>query len=118
MISRRRSAPNTAAKSIEPTTSANSTVTCLNSAWLSRAESGDPQASQNLAPAREAPAPQHVHTSPAAVTPALPVGPAKHKNTSRGEGVLTPALSGRASRLRPRSCLPIATLLAPHRPAG
>src|SRR5512142_1606245 len=49
MISRSRSGPTAAAMSIEPTTSANSTVTCLYSAWLS-ATTADPQESQNRAP--------------------------------------------------------------------
>jgi hypothetical protein len=52
MISRNRSAPTTAAMSIECTTSANSTVTCLYSAWVSCAVTGAPQPSQNRAPAR------------------------------------------------------------------
>src|SRR3954465_14730818 len=52
MISRSRSAPSAAAMSIEWTTSANSTVTCLYSAWVSMAATGEPQASQNRAPPR------------------------------------------------------------------
>ena len=48
MISRSRSAPTAAAMSIECTTSANSTVTCLYSAWVSCAVIGAPHLLQNL----------------------------------------------------------------------
>ena len=52
MISRSRSGPTAAAMSIEWTTSANRTVTCLYSAWVSCLEMGVPQPSQNRAPSR------------------------------------------------------------------
>ena len=52
MISRSRSAPTVAAMSIECTTSANSTVTCLYSAAVAVATVGLPQTSQNRAPSR------------------------------------------------------------------
>ena len=53
MISRHRSAPIAVAMSIECTTSANSTVTCLYSARVSFAVTGTPQASQNCEFARQ-----------------------------------------------------------------
>ena len=43
MISRNCSAPTTEAMSIEWTTSANRTVTCLYSAWASLSSTGEPQ---------------------------------------------------------------------------
>ncbi|MGW4099596.1 hypothetical protein [Mycobacterium sp. NPDC004974] len=49
MISRNRSAPTAAAMSIECTTSANSTVTCLYSAGGESAETAAPHSLQNLA---------------------------------------------------------------------
>ena len=52
MISRNRSAPTAAAMSIEWTTSANSTVTCLYSAGVSDAAVADPHSSQNFAVGR------------------------------------------------------------------
>src|ERR1700758_5285696 len=52
MTSRSRSGPTVAAMSIERTTSANRTVTCLYSAWASRSVTGAPQPSQNRAPSR------------------------------------------------------------------
>ena len=48
MISRSRSAPTAAAMSIECTTSANSTVTCLYSACSAAAETAAPHALQNF----------------------------------------------------------------------
>lgn len=54
MISRRRSAPSCEAISMERTTSANSTVTCLYSAGVGSA-TGAPQMSQNRAPGRGSP---------------------------------------------------------------
>ena len=75
MISRNRSISSAAARSIERTTSANSTVTCLYSACVSGSTTGEPQPWQNRAFARGS-AP-HVRqtvaaviaTSPAAVEP-------------------------------------------------
>src|SRR5689334_11621559 len=49
MISRSRSAPTVAAMSIECTTSAKRTVTCLYSGWMSGLLSGEPQLWQNRA---------------------------------------------------------------------
>ena len=48
MISRNRSAPTAAAMSIECTTSANSTVTCLNSAVVVAVATAAPHALQNF----------------------------------------------------------------------
>ena len=67
MISRSRSGPTAAAMSIECTTSANSTVTCLYSADVAAAVIGDPHSSQNFAVARNS-APHVGHGNPAAVT--------------------------------------------------
>ena len=52
MISRNRSAPTAAAMSIECTTSANSTVTCLYSAGVRGTAVGAPHSSQNFAVGR------------------------------------------------------------------
>src|SRR6516165_1992919 len=52
MISRNRSGPTVAAMSIECTTSANSTVTCLYSAVAPGAAVGEPHSSQNFAVGR------------------------------------------------------------------
>src|SRR6476469_7351586 len=52
MISRSRSASNMAASSIEPTTSAKRTVTCLRSPTARLGLTADPQASQKRADAR------------------------------------------------------------------
>jgi hypothetical protein len=71
MISRKVLRTDRGAISIERTV-ANSTVTCLNSAWVSNVLSGDPQASQNRAPARDASAPHVAHAIPVAVTRAPP----------------------------------------------
>jgi hypothetical protein len=49
MISRNRSAPTEVAMSIECTTSANSTVTCLYSAGFEAAETAVPHSLQNFA---------------------------------------------------------------------
>src|SRR5271166_5044947 len=52
MISRNRSAPTAAAMSIECTTSANRTVTCLYSAGVAGTAVGEPHSSQNFAVGR------------------------------------------------------------------
>ncbi len=52
MISRRRSGPTAAAMSIECTTSAKRTVTCLYSAGVGVAAVGEPHSSQNFAVGR------------------------------------------------------------------
>ena len=74
MISRHRSAPTAAAMSIECTTSANSTVTCLNSAWVSCAATGAPQPSQNRAPSRNS-VPHVRHAIAAVIRPSAASGP-------------------------------------------
>src|SRR6516162_2651288 len=66
MISRSRSAPTAAAMSIERTTSANSTVTCLYSAGVVAVAMGAPQWLQNLAFAPSS-VPHDPHTKAAAV---------------------------------------------------
>jgi hypothetical protein len=72
--------------SIEPTTSANSTVTCLNSACEVGVVSGQPQASQYRAPALAGGAPHDVQATAAAVIRAL-----------RGPGVFTQMMISRRS---------------------
>ncbi len=67
MISRSRSAPTAAARSIECTTSANSTVTCLYSADAEVAVTCDPHSSQNFAVARSS-APHDGHATVDIVT--------------------------------------------------
>jgi hypothetical protein len=72
MISRKRSAPTAAAMSIECTTSANSTVTCLYSAdWVAACMSGVPHSLQNLAVELDG-APQESQESPVSVSPPIP----------------------------------------------
>ena len=72
MISRNRSAPTAAAMSIECTTSANSTVTCLYSAdWAARVRRV-PHSAQNLAVGPDC-APQEPQNSPGAVSPPSPL---------------------------------------------
>src|ERR1700733_6158139 len=70
-ISRNRSAPTAAAMSIEWTTSANNTVTCLYSARGGRAETAAPHSLQNLAVALDC-APQEPQNRPVAVSPPPP----------------------------------------------
>src|SRR6266403_4827696 len=71
MISRSRSAPTAAAMSIECTTSANNTVTCLYSAdWVADVI-GVPHSPQNLAVGLDC-APQEPQNSPVAVSPPTP----------------------------------------------
>src|SRR6516162_3547435 len=67
MISRNRSAPTAAAMSIECTTSANSTVTCLYSAVLCGNVIGALHSLQNLAVALTS-VPQEPHATPVVVT--------------------------------------------------
>src|SRR5829696_7534309 len=67
MISRKRSASRAAAMSIDRTTSANSTVTCLYAAAVTEAISCDPHSSQNRAPSRGT-APHDRQTSAAGET--------------------------------------------------
>ena len=74
MISRNRSTSSAAAMSIERTTSANSTVTCLYFAVSTDATNCDPHVSQNRAPSCGT-APHDRHTFVAGVT-ASSAGPA------------------------------------------
>src|SRR6185312_17251529 len=67
MISRKRSAPTVAAMSIECTTSANRTVTCLYSAAVAAGLTGAPHALQNLEFGGSS-APHDPHDSPVAVS--------------------------------------------------
>src|SRR4029077_3405541 len=71
MTSRYRSISSAAARSIECTTSANSTVTCLYLAVSSEAVVGAPHSSQNLAFSRS-PVPHDPHAKPT-VTQAPPI---------------------------------------------
>src|SRR6476619_4912924 len=71
MISRSRSGPSAAAMSIECTTSANKTVTCLYSADGVALMRGVPHSLQNLAVVLDC-APQEPQNSPVAVSPPLP----------------------------------------------
>src|ERR1700743_3995835 len=66
MISRHRSAPTAAALTIECTTSANSTVTCLYSAWVSCAVTAAPHSLQNFEFVGSE-GPHDLHTKSAAV---------------------------------------------------
>src|SRR5271157_2773661 len=78
MISRSRSAPTAAAMSIERTTSANSTVTCLYSAWASPSSTGEPQLWQNRAFSRGSM--PHVRHAAMAVTRPPPIpAPGSHR---------------------------------------
>ena len=70
MISRNRSISSAAARSIECTTSANSTVTCLYSACVSDSTTGEPQPWQNRAFARGSV--PHVRQAAVAVIATLP----------------------------------------------
>src|SRR6185503_8894524 len=76
MISRSRSVPTVAAMSIECTTSANSTVTCLYSADRVARVSSVPHSLQNLAVGLDC-APQEPQNRPVAVNPPppSPLGP-------------------------------------------
>src|SRR6478736_8705862 len=71
MTSRSRSAPTAAAMSIERTTSANSTVTCLYSADWVAGVSRVPHSPQNLAAVLDC-APQEPQNSPVALSPPPP----------------------------------------------
>ena len=81
MISRNRSAPTAAAMSIERTTSANRTVTCLYSAWLPGTPIGDPHSLQNLAVALTS-VPHVRHAVAAVIRPSA--GPPVSRFTSIG----------------------------------
>jgi hypothetical protein len=67
MISRSRSAPTAAAMSIEPTTSANNTVTCLYSADVAVEVVGAPHWLQNRESGGSS-VPHDPHPNPVAVT--------------------------------------------------
>src|SRR6478609_10545385 len=81
MISRSRSAPTAAAMSIECTTSANSTVTCLYSADGVARVSRVPHSAQNLAVGPDC-APQEPQNSPVAVSPPSPWCPHQYRFTA------------------------------------
>jgi len=83
MISRSRSAPTAFAMSIECTTSANNTVTCLYSATRGEAVVAVPHSSQNLA-FRRSSVPQVAHATTAPIRPS-PAGPhcPRHKDRVR-----------------------------------
>src|SRR5271163_2913590 len=74
MISRNRSAPTTEAMSIESTTSAKRTVTCLYSAWVSASLTGEPQLWQNRAFSK-ASVPHVRHAAMAVTRPSANPGP-------------------------------------------
>src|SRR6476620_4382338 len=74
MISRSRSAPTAAAMSIECTTSANSTVTCLYSAAVAAGLTGAPHLLQNRE-SRGSSVLHDPHDSPAAVSAPRPSSP-------------------------------------------
>ena len=74
MISRNRSAPTAAAMSIECTTSANNTVTCLYSARVACSVTGAPQPSQNRASSRSS-VPHVRHAVAAIIRPSTPIWP-------------------------------------------
>src|SRR5260370_31443519 len=74
MISRNRSDPTALAMSIEPTTSANNTVTCLYSADRVADVTGVPHSLQNLAVAPNW-VPHELHDGPATVSPPRPSPP-------------------------------------------
>src|ERR1700677_3364013 len=74
MISRSRSAPTAEAMSIECTTSANKTVTCLYSARVSCPVTGAPQPSQNRASSRGL-VPHVRHAAVAVIRPSADPGP-------------------------------------------
>src|SRR6201984_2103868 len=78
MISRSRSAPTAAAMSIERTTSANKTVTCLYSAGGVPAETAAPHSLQNLAVSFSS-VPHDPHDSPVAVISRRPTDRGSHQ---------------------------------------
>jgi len=93
MISRSRSAPTATAMSIDRTTSANKTVTCLYSAGTAAAETAAPHSSQNFAFSRSS-MPHVTHATPATVMPEPPIRGfrvprcAKNRVFTSGEGAL------------------------------
>jgi hypothetical protein len=70
MISRNRSEPTAATISVECTTSANRTVTCLYSAGVVGTDMGDPHSSQNFAVGRNS-APHLVQANAAVIGPRI-----------------------------------------------
>src|ERR1700720_3602731 len=78
MISRSRSARTAAAMSIECTTPAKRTVTCLYSAWVSCSVTGAPQPSQNRAPSRGS-VPHVRHAVVAVIRPSAASAPGSHR---------------------------------------
>lgn len=82
MISRSRSAPTALAMSIEWTTSANRTVTCLYSADRFTGEIGVAHWWQNFESGGSC-VPQEVHDGPVVVNP-TPLGPRQYRVTAEG----------------------------------
>src|ERR1700749_3131684 len=78
MISRNRSVPRAAAMSIECTTSANKTVTCLYSAGCVTADTPAPHSLQNLAVSFSS-VPHDPHDSPVAVISRRPTHRRSHQ---------------------------------------
>src|SRR5215813_14327194 len=74
MMSRNRSASTAAAMSIDRTTSANSTVTCLYFAVSTETAVGAPHSPQNLAFSRS-PVPHPPHATPVVTRPSHRLGP-------------------------------------------
>jgi len=74
MISRSRSVATAEAMPIERTTSANSTVTCLYSAWVAGSERGEPQPRQNRAFSSGS-VPHVRHAGAAVIRPSAASGP-------------------------------------------
>ena len=81
--------PSEWARSIEWTTSANSTVTCLYSAWVSGSDIGEPQLPQNRAPSRGS-VPHVRHAAMAVIRPSAARGSGVSRVLPR-IGRLTPA---------------------------
>ena len=115
MISRNRSISTAAAMSIERTTSANNTVTCLYFAVSPETAVGAPHSSQNLAFTRR-PAPHDPHATPAVIRappiwgpdypdcPRIGRSPARYMETPGGSWTSTVDQSDRqiATIRRPR----------------
>src|SRR5271156_3521041 len=99
MISRNRSAPTTEAMSIEWTTSAKRTVTCLYSAWVSASLSGEPQLWQKRAFSRGS-VPHVRHAATVVIRPSADPGPQRFQGSSKDRPLHTPrgALSVRGER--------------------
>ena len=100
MISRSRSAPTAAAMSIECTTSANSTVTCLYSAGVVAVATAAPHSLQNFEFGRSS-VPHDPHTKAAAVmSPGQPTVVPRHYRVTAGQPTcaISPLRSLRVAR--------------------